>query len=181
MNYTEQQLTAAVVSQGLRPALANPKSRASARILSLIKRCWDTNPQNRPSFDDIVLELNVLLGQTNGVQEGDMAPPITSQNVDSSSARSFQESINWLTKGEASSKEASLAAGTGLNICFDSPTDASAYSPVVSCGAFATCGRRETMEDRHFLMPYLCNEKDIHFFGIFDGHRGTQLTVHWKC
>lgn len=29
------------------------------------------------------------------------------------------------------------------------------------------------MEDRHFLLPQMCNEKDIHFFGIFDGHRGS--------
>ncbi|KAI7991369.1 Protein kinase and PP2C-like domain-containing protein [Camellia lanceoleosa] len=27
------------------------------------------------------------------------------------------------------------------------------------------------MEDTHFLMPHMCGEKDIHVFGIFDGHR----------
>ena len=29
------------------------------------------------------------------------------------------------------------------------------------------------MEDTHFLMPHMCGEKDIHVFGIFDGHRGA--------
>ncbi|XP_027173424.1 protein kinase and PP2C-like domain-containing protein isoform X2 [Coffea eugenioides] len=89
MNYTEQKLTAAVVSEGLRPVLASSKLGASASVLSLIERCWDADPE------------------------------------------------------------------------------------IVSWGSFATCGRRETMEDRHFLMPHLCDEKDIHAFGIFDGHRGA--------
>ncbi|KAI8000930.1 Protein kinase and PP2C-like domain-containing protein [Camellia lanceoleosa] len=29
------------------------------------------------------------------------------------------------------------------------------------------------MEDTHFLMPHMCGEKDVHVFGIFDGHRGA--------
>lgn len=185
MNYTEQQLTAAVVSEGLRPALASLKLGVSARILSLIERCWDGNPQNRPSFDDIVLELNVVLQQTNGVEEGEISPlvsPIASESVHAPSARSYQDSISWLSVGEASSKEAvSLGSGgTDTRILFDSSIHASAYSPVVSCGAFATCGRRETMEDRHFLIPHAWNEKDVHIFGIFDGHRGIHLTFPMK-
>lgn len=176
MNYTEQQLTAAVVSDGLRPALASLKSGVPARILSLIGRCWDGNPQNRPSFDEIVLELNVVLQQTNGMEEGVISPllyPIASENIDATSTRAYQENVSWLSVGEASSKEASLASSTNVRILFDSSTHASAYSPIVSCGSFATCGRRETMEDRHFLMPRAWNEKDVHIFGIFDGHRGA--------
>ncbi|XP_028070718.1 protein kinase and PP2C-like domain-containing protein, partial [Camellia sinensis] len=46
MNYTEQQLTAAVVSEGLRPALAGHCSSAPTGFPSLIQRCWDANPQN---------------------------------------------------------------------------------------------------------------------------------------
>lgn len=29
------------------------------------------------------------------------------------------------------------------------------------------------MEDTHFLLPHMCNEEEIHVFGIFDGHRGA--------
>ena len=39
MNYTEQQLTAAVVSEGLRPVLAGNEPGAPQRIVSLIERC----------------------------------------------------------------------------------------------------------------------------------------------
>ncbi|KAL0359658.1 UNVERIFIED_CONTAM: protein kinase and PP2C-like domain-containing protein [Sesamum angustifolium] len=61
MNYTEQRLTAAVVSEGLRPVLAGPESGVPTGLLSLIHRCWDADPQNRPSLSDIVSELNVML------------------------------------------------------------------------------------------------------------------------
>nr|CAB3473251.1 unnamed protein product [Digitaria exilis] len=54
MTYTEQQLTAAVVSQGLRPALALPKSGVPSTLLSLIQRSWDPDPEKRPSFEDII-------------------------------------------------------------------------------------------------------------------------------
>ncbi|CAL5321151.1 unnamed protein product [Camellia sinensis] len=56
-----KQLTAAVVSEGLRPALAGHSSSAPTGFPSLIQRCWDANPQNRPSFDDIILELDPIL------------------------------------------------------------------------------------------------------------------------
>ncbi|XP_019103810.1 protein kinase and PP2C-like domain-containing protein isoform X2 [Beta vulgaris subsp. vulgaris] len=32
---------------------------------------------------------------------------------------------------------------------------------------------RETMEDTHFLMPRICDQKDFYLFGVFDGHRGA--------
>jgi len=60
MTYTEQQLTAAVVSQGLRPALALPKSGVPSVLLSLIQRCWDSDPEKRPSFENIIDELNII-------------------------------------------------------------------------------------------------------------------------
>ena len=60
MTYTEQQLTSAIVSQGLRPALALPESGSPPSLLSLIQRCWDPDPEERPSFEDIIQELNVI-------------------------------------------------------------------------------------------------------------------------
>ncbi|KAI8000928.1 Protein kinase and PP2C-like domain-containing protein [Camellia lanceoleosa] len=178
MNYTEQQLTAAVVSEGLRPALAGHSSSAPTGFPSLIQRCWDANPQNRPSFDDIILELDPILECRKRVEEDEkekalVEPSIPLGDEGIPSLLAYQKSINWFTEGENLSKRSCLAADSGVRIWPDPFTDPSAYHPVLSWGSFGTCGRRETMEDTHFLMPHMCGEKDIHVFGIFDGHRGA--------
>lgn len=176
MNYTEQQLTAAVVSEGLRPVLAGHELGAPASLLSLIQRCWDTNPQNRPSFDDIVIELDSILGMNfDEVKEEEKVlpePSISLPAQKTKTLRSYQESINWFSEGEHFSKIASAAPDSCARIWLDSSCDPLLYHPVLSWGSFGTCGRRETMEDTHFLMPCMCNNSDIHTFGIFDGHRG---------
>ncbi|XP_057972076.1 protein kinase and PP2C-like domain-containing protein isoform X2 [Malania oleifera] len=179
MNYTEQQLTAAVVSEGLRPVIACLDSGAPASLLSLIQRCWDANPQNRPSFYDIVLELGPILEHRMSVMEEKMVsgdPSVSPGDYlinDNNNVRTYQESINWFNRGERFSSNASLGAYSGLRFWLDSLHDPLAYHPVLSWGSFSTCGRREAMEDTHFLMPHAWNEKDVYVFGIFDGHRGA--------
>lgn len=48
----------AVLTRGLRPTL--PK-RWKPEIVSFLKRAWDPSPAERPSFSEIVLELNTLM------------------------------------------------------------------------------------------------------------------------
>lgn len=178
MNYTEQQLTAAVVSDGLRPVLANPKSDVPSTLLSLIQRCWDGNSQNRPSFNDIVVELDMILDHRKRMKAPNLVilEPSTSlcdHPTNVNNCQAIQAGINWYSQGECFSKEASREVKSSLAIWLDSSNDTLAYQPVLSWGSFATCGRRETMEDTHFLIPHVCNERDVHVFAIFDGHRGT--------
>uniref|UniRef100_A0A0A9E3D6 Serine-threonine/tyrosine-protein kinase catalytic domain-containing protein n=1 Tax=Arundo donax TaxID=35708 RepID=A0A0A9E3D6_ARUDO len=57
-------LQAAVgVRQGLRPGL--PK-KAHPKLLDLMQRCWEADPSNRPSFPDVLAELEDLLAQVQG-------------------------------------------------------------------------------------------------------------------
>ncbi|KAL7583380.1 hypothetical protein Lser_V15G42657 [Lactuca serriola] len=176
MNYTEQQLTAAVVSEGLRPALAGTESGAPPRLLSLIQRCWDADMHNRPSFDDIITEVDLIMENNKmlKVEEKENILPQSSSNDDIGRIiQPYKENINWFVQGENILKTANgNGSGVGVknwNIDSDS---SSVYLPVLSWGSFATCGRRESMEDTHFLMPHVENQKDVHMFGIFDGHRG---------
>lgn len=178
MNYTEQKLIAAVVSQGLRPFLVGSESGTPLGLLSLIKKCWDADPNNRPSFKDIVAELNLICDEmscTEEVRSSVIEPATSDQRSMEQSRDSFfgTESVNWFTEGEEICTNISLNVALGMMNGFDSPDNISSYNPVVSCGSFATCGPRETMEDTHFLLPNMCGRRDIHFFGIFDGHRGA--------
>ncbi|THF94781.1 hypothetical protein TEA_007169 [Camellia sinensis var. sinensis] len=81
MNCTEQQLIAAVVSEGLRPALAGHSSSAPTGFPSLIQRCWDANPQNRPSFDDIILELDPILECRKRVEEDEKEKALVDPSI----------------------------------------------------------------------------------------------------
>ncbi|XP_077227267.1 protein kinase family protein / protein phosphatase 2C (PP2C) family protein [Tasmannia lanceolata] len=179
MNYTEQQLTAAVVSESLRPVVAGPESGVPSTLLSLIQRCWDADPQCRPLFDDIVDELDTIIKQVIVVEKEEKVPgkhslSLSDQHpMEINNMQDYLKITNWFNQGEQLSKRFSLMANSNLQIWPDSSHDDLAYRPILSWGSFATCGRRETMEDTHFLLPHMCNEQDIHVFGIFDGHRGA--------
>ncbi|KVH94775.1 Protein kinase, catalytic domain-containing protein [Cynara cardunculus var. scolymus] len=173
MNYTEQQLTAAVVSEGLRPALAGIEGGAPSRLLSLIERCWDADTCNRPSFDDIITELDLIIGNYKRLtMEENAATESSSSDENTNIVQPSQEIVDWFVQGESISK-ATYDSGLGVKSWAVYSDNSSLYLPVLSWGSFATCGRRETMEDTHFLMPHVWNEEDIHIFGIFDGHRGA--------
>ncbi|CAN6586159.1 unnamed protein product [Malus baccata var. baccata] len=111
MNYKEQQLTAAVVSDGLRPVLADPESGVPSTLLSLILRCWDANSQNMPSFDVIVTELAIILEQGKKRKEPDISfhdslNSLGNQPRDvANNLEAYQEGVSWFTEGEIPSKE----------------------------------------------------------------------------
>ncbi|KAL9240036.1 hypothetical protein vseg_014299 [Gypsophila vaccaria] len=178
MNYTEQKLVAAVVSEGLRPVLASSESGAPSSLLSLITRCWDADPHNRPSFTDVVAELNLIWnevksvdGKRNSVSE----PAASSQKLmeQSVSSQLCGESINWFSQGKEISSKISLGVVPDKTASTDYCNGDSSYQPVLSCGSFATCGQRETMEDAHFILPQFSHQNDVHLLGVFDGHRGA--------
>ncbi|KAL5707707.1 protein-serine/threonine phosphatase [Ranunculus cassubicifolius] len=180
MNYTEQQLTAAVVSQGLRPVLASPQCGAPDTLLSLIQRCWDGNPLNRPSFDDIVAELNPIVEFLKRTQTVKIPVEPSVLLTEHSDIQTYKETVNWSSQGELLVKRSSLVDSTS-RIWSNSTENSSSYNPILSSGSFSTCGKRETMEDTHFLMPRMGNEKDVHLFGIFDGHRGAAAAQFSAC
>lgn len=182
MNYTEQQLTAAVVSAGLRPALASSASGTPTSLLELIEKCWAPNPMDRPSFDDIVEELKstAIYDQRTGKEaKDDIASPCMPNENGISSCKGYQENLNWFSRGEQWSK-ITRSANSKIAVWTSMMNVAQVYVPTLSWGSFATCGRRESMEDTHFMLPKMCDENDIHLFGIFDGHRGLHTTaIFW--
>ncbi|KAL1220108.1 Protein kinase and PP2C-like domain-containing protein [Cardamine amara subsp. amara] len=178
MNYTEQQLTAAIVSSGLRPALAEIGLHFPKSLLSLIQRCWEANPSKRPSSGNVVLELESIWEQERGKQHDHLLEKTSNYKSDKdgdsiTNTADYRDTINWSSQGEYLSKKSSPSTVSNVKLWSTSTDDPSSYVPIISCGSFATCGRRESMEDTHFLMPHMCNEESIHLFAIFDGHRGA--------
>lgn len=173
MNYTEQQLTAAVVSDGLRPVLASEELGIPSRLVSMIRKCWDANPKSRPSFDDIVKELDFIMEHRKVKKVEDMHIRPCNLSVDQLVDKTYQESISWSAQGELLARNTSSSTDSGFRTWCESYDEPFAYRPILSWGSYATCGRREAMEDTHFILPYVFNEKDVYALGIFDGHRGT--------
>ncbi|KAL5123924.1 Protein kinase and PP2C-like domain-containing protein [Glycine soja] len=188
MNYTEQQLTAAVVSDGLRPVLAAEDLGIPSRLLSMIKKCWDADPNNRPAFDDIVEELDLVMehGKLKKAEDIHIRPynlHVVQPAGKTDHFKAYQESFSWFTRGELLARSASSANDSGLITRCESSDKPSAYHPTMSWGSYATCGRRETMEDTHFILPHICDEKDAYAFGIFDGHRAPydkNASLWWR-
>ena len=167
MNYTEQLLTAAV-SHGLRPILASAESGAPKTLIKLIEKCWSPNPLDRPSFDDILEDLESL--SINDKRNREVAEDDKFVNWH----KHYQEELSWSSLGEQFSKTEQLG-NSNFNSWRKSINGVHAYMPTISSGSFGTCGRREKMEDTHFMLPMMSGSNDIHMFGIFDGHRGGCL------
>lgn len=180
MTYTEQQLTAAITSEGLRPVLAGPESGLPSSLLSLIQLCWDGNPAQRPSFDFLVKSLELIIVQykqevlenknrdgTSILDANQPCPTPVSCNDQN------QVDINWSLQGAINAEKRQSDDQFTVKKWLKPLAEQAVYHPTLSWGSFATCGRRETMEDTHFLLPHLGNEKHVFAFGIFDGHRGA--------
>ncbi|XP_078428510.1 protein kinase family protein / protein phosphatase 2C (PP2C) family protein [Wolffia australiana] len=174
VNYTEQQLTAAI-SHGLRPLCASSESGVPTSLFQLIEKCWAPNPLDRPHFVDIVEELNSIVihdeKTRESVKDVSTSSDVLFQNTNGH-CKNYMEELNWYSQGERMSKKIQLV-DSQFDLWAGFVKDDHVYEPTLSWGSFATCGRRESMEDTHFMLPKFCEKDDIHLFGIFDGHRGS--------
>ncbi|EFJ28625.1 hypothetical protein SELMODRAFT_441116 [Selaginella moellendorffii] len=164
MNYTEQQLSAAITSEGLRPVLASEANGCPVALSSLIEQSWHRDPSRRPSFEIIVGKLQQMLSSLEEVPSQEFTvkkPPKTSIPM---------ENIDWAARAQDHCENTSEVA----QLCQELRSRDLVYTPTLSWGIFRTRGGRETMEDRHFLLPNFSGSKDIHAFGVFDGHRGYE-------
>ncbi|OAY69556.1 Protein kinase and PP2C-like domain-containing protein [Ananas comosus] len=179
MTYTEQQLTTAVVSEGLRPVLAHPDSGAPPSLLSLIRKCWDPNPLSRPSFEEIVNELNIISKQVKKDSTPSLSSSLDNFETGKTDPVHYQESLNWFRQGEQLARRAN-SVSSNMTLWPSSFTDSSNYFPTLSWGSFATCGRRETMEDTHFMLPQIPAEALTEAFVKTDMAFRDELLLHRK-
>lgn len=166
MNYSDQQLSSAIASQNLRPALLEHALLTSSGFASLILRCWEEDPDRRPTMSEVVRSLTDIYdvvrkeSQTNG-KEFETPKTISVKVTD-------DVVVSWADKAKSNKR-------TDLNTVWTSELAAAdgLYIPTVTMGIFETAGAREKMEDRHFLRPNFGGSRRVHAFGVFDGHRGS--------
>lgn len=169
MNYTEQQLSAAVSSGELRPTLAGPEVGAPPSLSSLIEQCWSNTPADRPSFDNIVERLSYIPDELSQAVEEDCARTVAEGSAAQVRFLNTESHFDW----------SASAAGQGSGAReYTAPVwfrqSGCEYCPTLSAGVFATQGGRATMEDTNFLMTRFKGDDHVHLFGVFDGHRGFE-------
>lgn len=177
MNYSEQQLSAAVTSDGLRPVLAGSELGTPPGLGSLIEQCWNGNPTNRPSFNYIVDTLNQIIADSSleNPKSGKVSP-VVSETDTLDYTQQTKTDVDWAARVV---EEITSTAARHLStspVWLSSEEEVSGYLPVLSIGSFATKGARQTMEDTLFLIPHLGGAQHVSAFGVFDGHRGKMLS-----
>jgi hypothetical protein len=58
-SFTRLQVVVSVVRDGLRPPISD--SHATSPYADLMRQCWNEEPKNRPSFDEICVRLEEIL------------------------------------------------------------------------------------------------------------------------
>lgn len=174
MDYSEQQLAAAITVDQLRPVLMTAASGAPPGLASIIERCWHSDPLQRPDLGQVIQELESLKAELARDQAAE-----SGLNTGAEGRVKGTEQTDWRQAAEAS---VSLVEGTDeLASAAAKPAETGrkigaeiGYRPTVASGVFETKGARDRMEDTHVAMQDLGGLTGVHLFGVFDGHRGRQ-------
>eukprot|EP00850_Spirogloea_muscicola_P016169 SM000129S26156 [mRNA] locus=s129:400643:403596:+ [translate_table: standard] len=188
MNYNEQSLTAAITGEGLRPVLVGPQNFGPQILDSLIKRCWQADPDKRPGFEEIIDELKrVQLSVEEDIADSELhSTAVTAEaagSLNGAAYPSVREEVNW--SHQAAKLHTEVASSLGHTKTREAHSSTLQhlfgkvdYLPVLSSDVFATQGARDTMEDRSFVCEMLGGVSNLHVFGVFDGHRGFEAAEY---
>ncbi|GAQ90746.1 Serine/threonine protein phosphatase [Klebsormidium nitens] len=174
MDYSEQQLAAAITVDQLRPVLMTAASRAPPGLASIIERCWHSDPLQRPELEEVIQELDFLKAELARNQAAESGAEMGAEGRVKGT-----EQTDWRQAAEASvslgegTKELASAAVVPAETERKDGTERG-YRPTVASGVFETKGARDRMEDTHVAMQDLGGLDGVHLFGIFDGHRGAE-------
>ena len=184
MNYSEQQLSSAVTSEGLRPIIAGPESGTPSELSTLIEQCWHGDPAERPSFNDIVESLHEITAKlltekkllVTSVEKPDVSMSSTTDKNGLEEVLNYTQQkrtdVNWASRAVEELRSTVLEQSPSSPGWLNQASGDTSYLPVLSMGSFATKGARQTMEDTNFLKIQLGGAANVHAFGVFDGHRG---------
>eukprot|EP00511_Aplanochytrium_stocchinoi_P003716 CAMPEP_0204842030 /NCGR_PEP_ID=MMETSP1346-20131115/44363_1 /ASSEMBLY_ACC=CAM_ASM_000771 /TAXON_ID=215587 /ORGANISM="Aplanochytrium stocchinoi, Strain GSBS06" /LENGTH=560 /DNA_ID=CAMNT_0051980547 /DNA_START=506 /DNA_END=2188 /DNA_ORIENTATION=+ len=193
-SYSEQALIVAITKDHLRPNLVGcGEQGVPMELLSLIRKCWNSDPQARPGAEEVLenletiatkLQVDTSLGKSRELLFSKYSnarnKPVATENTAQVESFSHSKSvckyhiatdvavISAFTQSDLEKAHGNVQDGTLLK-----------YNPFLACGAFATSGRRgaDKMEDRHRVLHIsLKKTNNLTVCAVFDGHGGPDCS-----
>lgn len=173
--FNEVRLRSAIVKDNLRPILANGVPQ---EFNALIEKCWQYDPDERPSFGEIIKALEELLqrGEYYLRQYTGSTLPSAKDGNPKLSAKNSEDMIEEMRKvikcPPMSIWEKHKKSDPNFEL-FPSAKKLSQPLDVVAALS-STFGERgkDSMEDRSLITHTLVGLPNTHLFGVFDGHNG---------
>ena len=174
MGYSRQELATAVVAEGLRPTIPDG---TPYEIIRLLKSCWNSVPERRPTASELAIALEKLSSQ---YSYGGVVPSTRNSSAlktrNESQTESKSNSLSKLDRltsirmpqwAEKHMSEHHLLSETGKPL-------------QVAIASFATPGARgeDKMEDRCIISRNLFGIAGCYLLAVFDGHRGPEAAEY---
>jgi protein phosphatase 1L len=176
--FNDVTLRRAITKDHLRPVLAN---NVPSGFAELITTAWAAEPESRPTFKDIVFQLEALVAkgeEYNGqypAAAGASHSPGANSKIDAGGrpADSYVVNVELASIRQANSPPLPSWSVDGLWVQKVGAT-VPAYLPTVSGAVSSTCGGRgeDRMEDTAIVQQCMAGVPHAHFFAVFDGHGG---------
>lgn len=171
-NYSDLDLRAAVVAEGLRPCL--PPGYPAAWPL-LMQSCWQAAPEDRPACAAVVQALQSMCC-AEGIRVPAAVqlpvPPDSADGASSSPANRSWSEVEESPMSAASEETAAVAMPAWQQNAMNSASQRQ-VQPAMLCGSYADVGMRDAMEDRHVAAVPLHGLQHVSLLAVFDGHRGA--------
>mmetsp|Transcript_8946 Transcript_8946/g.13375 ORF Transcript_8946/g.13375 Transcript_8946/m.13375 type:complete len:633 (-) Transcript_8946:82-1980(-) len=167
--YDRLSLMKAICTQALRPDIIAPMkmdSKIESRFVALIKSCWDHDPTKRPTAKEIVKSLEDLCSDINLPLNSDRSKYV---NDAVKAAPKIEAPRQYVKPRTAALPDLELDE---KKLKPQSEKKELELPLTVKAGVISTRGKRGYMEDYHLLQPRLFGQRNMHVYGVFDGHGG---------
>lgn len=175
--FNQVKLRSAIVKNHLRPVLA---TGVPPEFAKLIETCWHSDPQQRPTFDEIVDILDDMV--TRGPEYLSQFTGSTFKTEDHVAAISqtretdtFNIVLEEIQQHARKPRKPIWEMPPSVNKAIATMNINIEKKPLqISAALSSTCGERgaDCMEDRSIVMKKLTDLPNTHLFAVFDGHGG---------
>lgn len=181
--FNDMSLRRAITKDNLRPVLAADVPPEFSR---LIERAWAPAPEDRPTFDDIVAELDALAAKGDAylatfpaaAGAASLSAAVVPAAGSADSSGSYSTTLDAEFASIRSHGELPIPS---WRVSGAQPTPvADLFIPAVTGALSSTPGGRgaDRMEDTAIVQQGIAGLRDAHLFAVFDGHGGAACSTY---